>query len=809
LEALVDLITSPNGSLAYHLVIAFTLLGALQSVLNQTDERAAEARGRMALGLGALLAMRGVLFLASGLAIQGFSSAALLLPVIDRVLGLLSVLGLIWLWSFHRPNRTGDAATLLAGAAVALAGALSGLYWAANGQPGTLNESGLSLFWEGLAVVLIIGGELVVVTRRPEHWGTGLTMLLLLFGGALIQLVAPNVDSDVPAYIRLAQLAAFPLLFTLPRSLVLPPAPASAAEPETRPAREEAPAETARAKTAEKTQQGPTEAGLPVGELRAIMELAATDKPEDVCRLLTRQLGRALVADITLLLTPPDHTGQVVVMCGYDLIREDTIGGAMLDQRIIPGYPEAMQRGRPLQIPDSDKLDPLAKSLSIKQTGHLLVLPLANDERKPLAAIVLFSPYSKRMWTAQDQRYVKEAAPLISQLLQKTQRGLRMRENLLASESQLREAMEERERLAEEQRATLAELDVLRAELENAGKTGEAAAMREELEALRAQAAAGAGAAGAAAAAAQEFEALASENARMKKEFEAFERLKRAAQAAAAERDRLRTEMEALRQRAAPASPSGEAEPGLSGEQAEVIASIAQDLRQPMSSIVGYTDLLLSESVGILGALQRKFLDRVKASTERMNSLVDNLIQITALDSGNVHITPETVDLAAVIDHSIGETSGQMREKNIALRVDLADDLPRMHTDKDAVQQILTHLLSNAGAATPVEGEIALRARADRKNGGPPSVLVEVADSGEGIPEEDMPRVFSRLYRADNPLIQGVGDTGVGLSIAKTLAEALGGEIWVESQLGKGSTFRVRLPLETRPGNGQPGGAPE
>ncbi|MBI3160339.1 MAG: hypothetical protein HYZ26_12150 [Chloroflexi bacterium] len=799
MDALVDLITSPNGSLAYHLVIAFTLLGALQSVLNQTDERAAEARGRMALGLGALLALRGVLFFSSGLAIQGLARLDLLLPVIDRMLGVLSVLGVVWVWAFAKSSRAGDAAALLAGAAIALAGALSALYWSANGQAGGLNLSGLGLFWEGLALVLVIGGELVLLGRRPDSWATGLMLLLLMFGGILIQLVAPN-PGDVPAYIRMAQLAAFPLLFTLPRRLALPNATSPAAEPVARPVEERAavekPAEDGEAASA-------PPAGIGAGEFRAILELAATDKPEDVCRLLTRQLGRGLVADITLLLTPPDHTGQIIVMCGYDLIREDSIGGAMLDQKVIPGYPETMQRGRPLQIPDTNKLDPLARALSIKQTGNLLVLPLANDEGKPLASIVLFSPYSKRVWTAQDQRYIKEAAPFISQLLQKTQRSLRMRENLLAAESQMKEAAEAREQLSEEHRAALAELDVLRAELESSGNKAELAALQEEVHALRTQAVAAAGAG--VGAAVEEFEALAQENARLKKDMEAFERLKSAAKAAAAERDQLKARVKEMGQ-AAPVEAAGQAEPGLSSEQAEVIASIAQDLRQPMSSIIGYTDLLLSESVGILGALQRKFLDRVKASTERMNSLVDNLIQISALDSGNVQITSEAVDLTAVIDHSIGETSGQMREKNIALRVDLADDLPRMHTDKDAVQQILTHLLSNAGAATPLEGEIALRAHVDQQNGGPASVLVEVVDSGEGIPEEDMPRVFSRLYRADNPLIQGVGDTGVGLSIAKTLTEALGGEIWVESQLGKGSTFRVRLPVETRAANGQPGG---
>lgn len=231
----------------------------------------------------------------------------------------------------------------------------------------------------------------------------------------------------------------------------------------------------------------------------------------------------------------------------------------------------------------------------------------------------------------------------------------------------------------------------------------------------------------------------------------------------------------------------------LTDEQDEVIASIAQELRQPMSSISGYTDLLISESVGILGALQKKFLERVKASIERMNQLVNDLVNVTTLDSGNYLFTLQPLELMEVFDNAIETTSGQFREKEISLRVNIHPNLPKLHTDKDALQQIVLHLLQNAGTATPTEGEVLLKAQLyDKTNDD--VILLSVTDTGEGIPKEDLPRVFSRLYRADNPLIEGVGDTGVGLSIAKTLTEALGGRIWVESEPNSGSTYSVLLP---------------
>jgi signal transduction histidine kinase len=234
-----------------------------------------------------------------------------------------------------------------------------------------------------------------------------------------------------------------------------------------------------------------------------------------------------------------------------------------------------------------------------------------------------------------------------------------------------------------------------------------------------------------------------------------------------------------------------------STEQAEVVASISQELRQPMSSIVGYSDLLLGESVGILGALQRKFVERIKASTERIGNLIDDLIQITTLDTGLRSLKPEAIDLNAIIDNAMSYTSSQLREKNITLRIDLPKTLTPVYADREALQQILIHLLQNAGAATPVEGTVTVRVRTQAE-AAEDFVLIQISDTGGGIPGEDLSRVFSRLYRADNVLIQGVGDTGVGLSIAKSLTEAQHGRIWVDTEMGAGSTFSVLLPINQK-----------
>jgi signal transduction histidine kinase len=234
--------------------------------------------------------------------------------------------------------------------------------------------------------------------------------------------------------------------------------------------------------------------------------------------------------------------------------------------------------------------------------------------------------------------------------------------------------------------------------------------------------------------------------------------------------------------------------PPITSEQVDVIASISQELRQPMSSIIGYTDLLMGESVGVLGALQRKFIERIKASTDRIGGLVNDLIQITNLETGRMEFKAESIDLNLIIDNAMAYTSAQIREKNITLRLDIPDSALLIRTDRDAFQQILIHLLQNATGATQVEGVVTLRVQIQSELN-EHFISIQVTDTGGGIASADIPRVFARRYHADHGLIQGLGDTGVGLSIAKALVEAQGGRIWVETEAGCGSTFSILLPV--------------
>ncbi len=227
------------------------------------------------------------------------------------------------------------------------------------------------------------------------------------------------------------------------------------------------------------------------------------------------------------------------------------------------------------------------------------------------------------------------------------------------------------------------------------------------------------------------------------------------------------------------------------------LGSLAQELRTPMTSITGYTDLLLGESVGIIGEMQRKFLQRIKANIERMGSMLNDLIGVTAIDSGELYLEPEPIDVRTAIQEAIAGARAQLEEMDLSLNLDLEEDMGTIEVDPNAFQQIVGNLISNACKASPSGSEIGIKASyvTEGQATDPARLVVSVADSGGGIAPEDQPRVFDRFYRAEQALIAGLGETGVGLSIVKALVEAHSGQVWVESEMERGSNIAFALPV--------------
>jgi PAS domain S-box-containing protein len=222
----------------------------------------------------------------------------------------------------------------------------------------------------------------------------------------------------------------------------------------------------------------------------------------------------------------------------------------------------------------------------------------------------------------------------------------------------------------------------------------------------------------------------------------------------------------------------------------EFISTVSHELRTPMTSIKGYTDLLFLGMAGGLTDAQRNFLQIIKSNADRLTALVNDILDISRIETGRIGLVVEALHLTGIIDQVVASFREQYREKGVRLDWQPPEELAEVRGDAARVTQVLSNLLANAWHYTPPEG----RVKVDVREVGS-FVQVDIVDTGIGIAPEDLDRIFDRFYRADHPLVQEVGGTGLGLSIVKMFVEILGGEIWVESQLGEGSKFSFTLPL--------------
>jgi signal transduction histidine kinase len=772
LNQIFSVLTEPAGSLIYHLILVFSIAGALQAAFVHWKSSEFPQARRTMFGLAMLLVAQIGLFLVSGIGIQGMINLRLFLPPLDRAVTLFSLVWMIWLWAFPEPSRPADAATWLLSLLIVAALGLNLVAYSTEPSFSSYNQSVYDGFWQLASIGFSLLGLFVLGVRRPNGWGYGIAVFLLSFAGHLLYLMIGRIDGDFPGAVRLAHMAAYPILMTLPQRF---PSPSNRL-------------------TSIKQQDAP------VGERRkystdpktfhALLGLAGESATDKLSQSITRAIAQTMLADLCFLIYLTDNNNQMQIASGYDLIREENLESGSLNNTVIPMLANALQRGRPLRLPSSSTsadIKGLSDLLGLTNPGHLMSVPIVTPDKEPLGGVLLLSPYSNRLWSAEDQAFLTNIAISLVPIIQ---RGQRM--------SSLEIKGEQAKQALDVAQARVTDLEQRNYEL------------LKQMEAVRVEAQEGLSQA-------ENLAALRNMQEETQKALEKLRRENEDLRLAASTRDAKKTnifasspqienelrltleEVARLQNQLAEANMRIiEVEKGSSAthstEQAEVVASISQELRQPMSSIVGYTDLLLGESVGILGTLQRKFVERIKASTERIGSLIDDLIQVTTLETGLNELKPEAVDLDLIIDNAMSYTSSQIREKNISLHLELPKNVGPIYADREALQQILIHLLQNAGAASPLEGTVHLKVQTKTEDG-KEYVLIQVADTGGGIPAEDMGRVFTRLYRADNVLIQGVGDTGVGLSIAKTLTEAQKGRIWVESQPGVGSTFSVLLPI--------------
>jgi two-component system, NarL family, sensor histidine kinase BarA len=225
----------------------------------------------------------------------------------------------------------------------------------------------------------------------------------------------------------------------------------------------------------------------------------------------------------------------------------------------------------------------------------------------------------------------------------------------------------------------------------------------------------------------------------------------------------------------------------------EFLATMSHELRTPLNSIIGFSEVLAG--IDALDDRQKRFVHNIQKSGQKLLEMINDILDLSKLEAGKMDVRPSEFRIDTIIETQCDLVRALTEDKNIDLHIDVEPELPLLFQDQTKVQQILTNLLSNAIKFTPEGGRITVGAKGDPRG----FVEIFVSDTGVGIAESDREIIFEKFRQGaavmgtDN-LTREYSGTGLGLSIVKELCKLLGGEVHVESELGRGSAFRVLIP---------------
>jgi signal transduction histidine kinase len=228
--------------------------------------------------------------------------------------------------------------------------------------------------------------------------------------------------------------------------------------------------------------------------------------------------------------------------------------------------------------------------------------------------------------------------------------------------------------------------------------------------------------------------------------------------------------------------------------KSQFLANMSHEFRTPLNAILGYTHMLLNGVTGSISEPQRKSLTRIDSNSQHLLALINDILDITRIEAGRMPLNLSTFNIPALVEEVMSELEPIIKRSNLSVRAIMPRNLPGLKSDRQKVKQIVLNLLSNALKFTP-SGSVTIAASNDARER---TVGISVRDTGIGIAPDDQLKVFEDFRQLDSSPARGYGGTGLGLSICRRLSQMLGGTIDLESEVGKGSTFTLRLPARLR-----------
>ena len=232
--------------------------------------------------------------------------------------------------------------------------------------------------------------------------------------------------------------------------------------------------------------------------------------------------------------------------------------------------------------------------------------------------------------------------------------------------------------------------------------------------------------------------------------------------------------------------------------KSEFVSVASHELRTPLAAIKNAVQLMLSGKTGEINENQEKFLSMAERNINRLTNILNDLLNLSRIESGKIELKFENIELKAMIELTASSLRPHADGKSIQIEVEIPEQLPAVYGDQEKIEQILTNLIGNAIKFTPDGGKILISVKPlshDKKEGYGNMVAISVKDTGIGIPAEHLDAIFEKFHQVERSLNRSVSGTGLGLAITKGLVEAHQGKILVESEVGNGSTFTFTLPI--------------